>query len=64
MAILFAGISLGAGLAVIVLSVRSGRWLLVLLGAFGIGYGMTWVRVAHEGWLPGGRLRLNPWARE
>ena len=64
MSILIAAISIGASLAMIVLGVRNGKWLLALLGPFGIWYGIAWVRVAHEGWLPGGRLRLNPWSRE
>jgi hypothetical protein len=64
LAILLAGIWLCAGLAMIVLCVRKGWWLLALLGPFGIWYGIAWIRVAHEGWLPGGRLRLNPWCRE
>ena len=64
MSILIAAISIGASLAMIVFGVRNGKWLLVLPGSFGIWYGIAWVRVAHEGWLPGGRLRLNPWRRE
>lgn len=58
-----AAIWLCAGLAMIVLCVRNGKWLLSLLGISGAWYGMAWARVAHEGRLPGGRLRLNPWAR-
>jgi hypothetical protein len=64
MSILIAALSIGASLAMIVLGVRNGKWLLVLPGSVGIWYGIAWVRVAHEGWLPGGRLRLNPWRRE
>ena len=52
-----------AGLAMIILGVRNGKWLLVLLGPFLVSYGIAWVWVAHEGRLPGGRLRLNPWNR-
>jgi hypothetical protein len=63
MATLIAAICICAGLAMIVLGVRNGKWLLVLLGPFGVWYGIAWVRVAHEGRLPGGRLRLNPWSR-
>ena len=61
MATLIAAICICAGLAMIVLGVRKENWLLVLLGPFGVWYGIAWVRVAHEGRLPGGRLRLNPW---
>ena len=64
MSILIAAICVAASLALIVLGVRSGEWLLALPGPFGIWYGIAWVRVAHEGYLPGGRLRPNPWARE
>jgi len=63
MAILIAAICISAGLAMIVLGVRNGKWLLVLLGPFGVAYGIAWVRVAHEGRLLGGRLRLDPWNR-
>jgi hypothetical protein len=63
LAILIAAICICSGLAMIVLGVRNGKWLLVLLGPFGIWYGIAWVRVAYEGRLPGGRLRLNPWGR-
>jgi len=52
-----------AGLAMMILGVRNGKWLLVLLGPFSISYGIAWVWVAHDGRLPGGRLRLNPWNR-
>jgi len=52
-----------AGLAMIILGVRNGKWLLVLLGPFLVSYGIAWIWVAHEGRLPGGRLRLNPWNR-
>ena len=62
--ILISAICVAAGLAMIVLGVRNGEWLLALLGPFGIWYGIAWVRVAHEGYLPGGQLRLNPWAKE
>jgi hypothetical protein len=62
-AILLAATWLCAGLAMIVLGVRNGMWPLALLGPFGVWYGLAWVRVAHEGRLPGGRLRLNPWGR-
>ena len=58
---LLAATCICAGLAMIILGVRNGEWLLVLLGPFSISYGIGWVWVAHEGWLPGGRLRLNPW---
>jgi hypothetical protein len=63
MATLIAAICIYAGIAMIFLGVRNEKWLLVLLGPFGVWYGFAWVRVAHEGRLPGGRLRLNPWAR-
>ena len=62
-ATLIAAICFCAGLAMIILGVRNGMWLLVLLGPFSVSYGIAWVWVAHEGWLPGGRLRLNPWNR-
>jgi hypothetical protein len=64
MSILIAGICVAAGLAMIVLGMRKGEWLLALLGPIGIWYGIGWVRVAIEGYLPGGRLRLNPWGTE
>jgi hypothetical protein len=64
MSILIAAICVAASLAMIVLGVQNGEWLLALPGPFGIWYGIAWVRVAHEGYLPGGRLRLNPWAAE
>jgi hypothetical protein len=63
MATLIAAICNCGGLAMIVLGVRNGKWLPVLLGPFAVWYGIAWVRVAHEGRLPGGRLRLNPWGR-
>jgi len=63
LAALIAAICICAGLAVIVVGVRNGTWPLVLLGPFSVSYGIAWVRVAHEGRLPGGRLRLNPWGR-
>ena len=63
MATLIAAVCICAGLAMIVLGMRNGTWLLVLLAPFGVWYGIAWVRVAHEGRLPGGRLRLNPWGR-
>jgi len=62
-ATLIAAICICAGLAMILLGLRNGKWLLVLLGPFSVSYGIAWVWVAHEGWLPGGRLRLNPWNR-
>ena len=62
-AALIAAICICAGLATIVLGVRNGNWFLVPLGPFGVWYGIAWVRVAREGWLPGGRLRLVPWGR-
>jgi hypothetical protein len=61
LAALIAAICFCAGLAMIILGVRNGKWLLVLLGPFLVSYGIAWVWVAHEGRLPGGRLRLNPW---
>ncbi|MBP2669044.1 MAG: hypothetical protein H6Q80_1246 [Deltaproteobacteria bacterium] len=63
LAILIAAISICGSLVTLVLGVRDGKWLLVLLAPFGVWYGIAWVRVAQEGWLPGGRLRLNPWGR-
>jgi hypothetical protein len=62
-ATLIAAICICAGLAMIVLGVRNGKWLLVLLGPFGVWYGIAWIRIAHDGRLPGGRMRLNPWGR-
>ena len=61
MSILIAAICISASLTMIVLGVRNGKWLLALPGPFGIWYGIRWVRVALEGYIPGGRLRLNPW---
>ncbi|MCP2500744.1 MAG: hypothetical protein NCA08_04160 [Deltaproteobacteria bacterium] len=63
LATLIAAICFCAGLAMIIFGVRNGMWLLVLLGPFPVSYGIAWVWVAHEGRLPGGRLRLNPWNR-
>jgi len=62
-ATLIAAVCICAGLAMILLGVRNGEWLLALLGPFPVSYGIGWVWVAHEGRLPGGRLRLNPWKR-
>ena len=62
-ATLIAAACICAGLALIVLGVRNGKWLLVLLGPCSVSYGIGWVWVAHMGRLPGGRLRLNPWDR-
>jgi hypothetical protein len=62
-AILIAAICICAGVAMILLGMRNEKWLLVLFGPFPISYGIAWVWVAHEGRLPGGRLRLNPWNR-
>jgi hypothetical protein len=63
MAALIAAICICAGLTMIVLGVRNDKWLLVLLGPFGVWYGIAWVRVALEGWLPKGRLSPNPWSK-
>jgi len=63
LATLIAAICFCAGLAMIIFGVRNGMWLLALLGPFLIAYGIAWVWVAHEGRLPGGRLRLDPWNR-
>src|SRR5512139_2992148 len=63
LATMIAAIFICAGLAMMILGVRNGTWLLVLLGPFSISYGIAWVWVAHDGRLPGGRLRLNPWNR-
>jgi hypothetical protein len=63
-ATLIAAIWLCAGLAMIVLGVRNENWLVALFGPFATWYGLAWLRVAYEGRLPGGRLRLNPWGRE
>ena len=60
-AILIAAICFCAGIAMIILGVRNGMWLLALLGPISVSYGIAWVWVAHEGRLPGGRLRLIPW---
>ena len=62
-ATMIAAIFICAGLAMMILGARNGKWLLVLLGPFSISYGIAWVWVAHDGRLPGGRLRLNPWSR-
>lgn len=64
MSVLIGAICIVAGVAMIVLGARNGMWLLALAGPFGIVYGIAWVRIAQEGWLPGGRLRLNPWGKE
>lgn len=63
-AILVAAIWLYAGLAIIVLGLRNGKWLVAFLGLFPIWYGLGWFRVTYYGRFPGGRLRLNPWVRE
>lgn len=63
MAALIAAVCICAGLAMIVLGVGNGKWLFVLLGPFSVSYGIAWIWVAHEGRLPGGRLRLIPWDR-
>lgn len=63
-ATLIAAICICAGLGMIILGMRNGTWLLVLFGPFPVSYGIAWVWVAHEGRLPGGKLRLNPWNRE
>jgi len=62
-AALIAAICICAGLTMIVLGVRNDQWLLLLLGPFGVWYGIAWVRVALEAWLPNGRLSLNPWGK-
>jgi len=45
------------------LGLFQGRWLMILVGPLGIGYGLVWVRVAYEGqhltWPDG----LLPWRR-
>lgn len=63
MAILIAAICICAGLAMLVLGVQNRKWLIMILAPFGVWYGIAWIRVAHEGRLPGGRMRLNPWVR-
>jgi len=63
MAALIAAICICAGLTMIVLGVRNDKWVLVLPGPFGVWYGIAWVRVALDGWLPNGRLSLNPWGK-
>lgn len=63
-ATLIATILLGAGLAMIFLGIQNEHWLVALFGPFTGWYGLAWFRVAYEGRLPGGRFRLNPWARE
>jgi len=63
MATLIAAICFCAGIAMIIFGIRNGVWLLVLLGPFPVSYGIAWVWVAHEGRLPGTRLRLIPWNR-
>lgn len=64
MSILIAAICVAAGLAMIVLAARIKAWPLALPSPFAIWYGIAWLQVAHEGYLPGGRLGLNPWARK
>ena len=63
MAALIAAICICVELTMIVLGVRNDKWLLVLLGPFGVWSGYEYVRVALEGWLPNGRLSLNPWGK-
>lgn len=63
-AILLAAVCIWVGMAIIVPAVQNGKWLIALLGPFAIWYGLAWIRVAYDGRLPGGRLRLNPWGRE
>jgi hypothetical protein len=62
-ATLLAAIGLFGGFATIVYCVRNEAWIPAPVGIFAVLYGFAWARVAHEGRLPGGRLRLNPWAR-
>jgi hypothetical protein len=52
-----------AGVAMIVLGLQDEKWIVAILGPFAAWYGLAWLRVAYEGRLPGGRLRLNPWNR-
>ena len=62
-AAVLAAIWLCAGMLVLVLGLFQGRWLMILVGPLGIGYGLVWVRVAYEGqhltWPDG----LLPWRR-
>jgi hypothetical protein len=64
MSILIAAICVAVSIAMTVLAARIEAWPLALPSPFGIWYGIAWLQVAHEGYLPGGRLRLNPWARK
>ena len=61
--ILISAVSLCAGSALFALGMRERSWLLGVPGALAVVYGVQWARVAYEGRLPGGRLRLIPWGR-
>ena len=53
-----------AGSVLIAFGVRYRNWFVGLLGPLSILYGIAWARIACDGKLPGGRLRLNPWRRK
>jgi hypothetical protein len=54
---------LAAGLLVLAFGLFQGRWLMILLGSLGIGYGLLWVRVVWEGRQLTWPDRLLPWRR-
>ena len=62
-AILLAAVCLCAGSALVALGVRDRSWIIGIPGALATLYGVLWARVACEGRLPGGRLRMIPWGR-
>ena len=64
LALLFGAVWFCVGLAILILAIQDRKWLVAILGPFTIWYGLAWFRVAYDGRLPGGRLRLNPWHRE
>ncbi len=63
-ATLIAAVFLCAGPALIAFGVRDRSWFFGVPGLLGALYGVMWARVACEGRLPGGRLRLAPWGRK
>jgi hypothetical protein len=63
-ATLIAALFLCAGSALLAFGVRDRSWLLGVPGLLAALYGVLWARVACEGRLPGGRLRLVPWGRK
>jgi len=62
-AIFIAAVCLCAGSSLVALGVRDRSWLIGVPGAMVALYGVLWARVAFEGRLPGGRLRMMPWGR-